>query len=69
MKNNENDGGSRMLKRGIIFTAFIFVIVIISQWIFRPEINWIDVIGISIAIFLVYILSMWVENKGKKDYQ
>lgn len=58
-----------MLKRGITFTAFIFVIVIISQWMFRPEINWIDVTGISIAIFLVYILSMWVENKGKKDYQ
>lgn len=59
-----------MFKNAIRFTISVFVALIISQWIFRPEIVWLDIFGISILVFLFYILFEWIDNKNnsKKDY-
>lgn len=52
-----------MFKKSIIFTMFMFVALIIVQLIFRSEIVWLDIIGISIFIFLFHMLFEWIDKR------
>lgn len=59
-----------MFKDSIIIAFVILICLIVKQLIFNDEINWIDNIGISVAIFLVYNILEWVKkpydwNKSK----
>jgi len=60
-----------MFKRHIGIALSLFVVLTIKQLIFNKEIDWIDNIGISVLVFLIYNLWEWTKkpyewNKDKK---
>jgi len=60
-----------MFKKHIGIALSLFVVLTIKQLIFNKEIDWIDNIGISVLVFLIYNLWEWTKkpyewNKDKK---
>lgn len=60
-----------MVKKSVKFGLIFFVLLIIWRWLFSSEINWLDSIGTSFAVFIVYIFIEWANkpyewNKDKK---
>lgn len=54
-----------MFKKSIRFPFIHFVVSVIWQFIFNKEVRWFDSIGISIIIFLIFLLYYW----SKKPYE
>lgn len=66
--------GVSVFKNSIIIAFVIFVFLIVKQLIFNDEISWVNNIGISVAIFLVYNFWEWAKKpynwkKNKKEKQ
>ena len=60
-----------MFKKHIGIALSLFVVLTIKQLIINKEIDWIDNIGISVLVFLIYNLWEWTKkpyewNKDKK---
>ena len=60
-----------MFKKHIGIALSLFVVLTIKQLIFNKEIDWIDNIGISVLVFLIYNLWEWTKkpyewNKDRK---
>ncbi|MUV38805.1 hypothetical protein JNUCC1_02676 [Lentibacillus sp. JNUCC-1] len=58
-----------MIKKAMPYALIFFVTFTLWQWLFRPEVQWIDNIGVSVAVFLGYLFLQWVSKpyKYKKD--
>ncbi len=54
-----------MIKKAIYFTLIFFVVLTLLHWLFRPEIHWIDNIGLTVAIFFVYLFFEWANKPYK----
>jgi len=54
-----------MLNNGVILGAIVFVLMVIRQAIFSDQINWYDVIGLSITVILASIFVEWVRKPYK----
>ncbi len=52
-----------MIKASAKFTVFLFVVLIVAQWVFRSRIDWLEAISISILGFLFHYLFEWIERK------
>lgn len=52
-----------MIKASAKFTVFLFVVLIVAQWIFRSRMDWLEVISISILGFLFHYLFEWIDRK------
>jgi len=58
-------GGVRVIKKAVPYALMFFVILTLWQWLFRPEIHWIDNIGVSVAVFLAYLFIEWASKPYK----
>lgn len=54
-----------MFKSNIGLPLMVFTFLISKQLIFNDEIQWIDNIGISIFIFLIYVFWEWAKKPYK----
>jgi len=54
-----------MIKKAISYTLIFYVLLTLWQWLFRPEIQWIDNIGLSVAVFLAYLFVEWASKSYK----
>ena len=56
-----------MIKRALVYSVLFFIFLTVLQLFFRPEIKWVDNIGLSIVAFLAYIFVAWMIRSFKKD--
>lgn len=56
-----------MFKSNIGLPLMVFTFLISKQLIFNDEIQWIDNIGISIFIFLIYVFWEWAKKPYKRN--
>lgn len=56
-----------MFKRNISFFVIWFVIPTIYQFIFYDEIQWLNNLGLSICVYIFYVLWEWLQNPYKKQ--
>lgn len=54
-----------MIAKSFKFTFLFFIAFVAMQWLFRSEIVWLDIIGISLIVFLLYILFEWSNHSNK----
>lgn len=56
-------------KKNIQFSLTFFILSITFQWLFRDDIQWGQIIGISILVFLFNIFYDWanIPYKWKKE--
>jgi len=50
---------------GVMLALIVFVLMVIRQLIFSNQMNWIDIIGVSVAVILAYMFFEW----AKKPYR
>lgn len=55
-----------MIVKGLKFIFFFTIILIVMQWLFRPEIDWLDVISIAFVAFLFYLLFEFVDKRDER---
>ena len=62
-------GGNNLFKESIRFPLIFFVVSVIWQLIAKKEVQWIDNIGVSFIMFLMFLLYNWSKKpyKWKKD--
>ena len=58
-------GGNNLFKESIRFPLIFFVVLVIWQLIAKKEVQWIDNIGVSFIMFLMFLLYNW----SKKPYK
>ncbi|MGE7696476.1 hypothetical protein ACQKNC_20665 [Lysinibacillus sp. NPDC094177] len=58
-----------IIKKNIQFSLIFFILFITFQWLFRDDIQWGEIIGISILFFLFNIFYDWaiIPYKWKKE--
>ena len=56
-----------MIKQALVYSVSFFLFPTVLQFLFKPEINWVDNIGLSIFAFLAYIFVEWMIRSFKKD--
>jgi len=56
-----------MIKKALVYSVSFFIFPTVLQFFFRPEINWIDNIGLSIFAFFAYFFIEWMIRSSKKD--
>lgn len=56
-----------MFKKSGQYALFMLIGLFIWQWFFRPVINWGDIIGISAASALLYLLFEWVDKREEEN--
>ena len=54
-----------MLKNGIILGFIVFILMIIRQAIFSNQINWFDVIGLSVTVIIASMFVEWARKPYK----
>ncbi|GAB0169284.1 hypothetical protein LSPCS325_27210 [Lysinibacillus sp. CTST325] len=59
----------KIIKKNIQHSLIFFILFIIIQWLFRDDIQWGQIIGISFLFFLFNILYDWanIPYKWKKE--
>ncbi|MEY9974132.1 hypothetical protein ABH966_004542 [Lysinibacillus sp. RC46] len=59
----------KIIKKNIQYPLIFFILCIIFQWLFRGDIQWGQIIGVSILIFLFHIFYDWanIPYKWKKE--
>lgn len=62
-------GGYNLFKESIRFPLIFFVVSVIWQVTANNEVQWIDNIGVSLIMFLLFLLHNWSKKpyKWKKD--
>lgn len=60
---------TKNIKKNIQFFLTFFILCITFQWLFRDDIQWGQITGISILVFLFHIFYDWANTpyKWKKD--
>ncbi|MFF2177771.1 hypothetical protein ACFVT8_15045 [Lysinibacillus sp. NPDC058147] len=60
---------TKNIKKNIQFSLTFFILSITFQWLFRDDIQWGQIIGISILVFLFNIFYDWanIPYKWKKE--
>ncbi len=61
----KREGVIIVIKKSIRYALIFFVILTLWQWLFRPEIDWKDNIGVSVAVFLAYLFIEWASKPYK----
>lgn len=56
-----------MIKQALVYSVSFFLFPTVLQFLFKPEINWVDNIGLSIFAFFGYIFFAWKNKSAKKD--
>ena len=56
-----------MIKQALVYSVSFFLFPTVLQFLFKPEINWVDNIGLSIFAFFGYIYFAWMNKSAKKD--
>lgn len=56
-----------MIKQALVYSVSFFIFPTVLQFLFKPEINWVDNIGLSIFAFFGYIFFAWMTKSAKKD--
>ncbi|KMY32733.1 hypothetical protein ACZ11_11610 [Lysinibacillus xylanilyticus] len=51
----------KIIKKNIQYSLIFFILFITFQWLFRDDIQWGQIIGISILYFLFNIFYDWVK--------
>lgn len=54
-----------MIKNSMQFAVMFYLALTLWQWLFRPEIHWLDNLGLCLTIFVFHLFWEWV----KKPYQ
>ncbi len=62
-------GGYNLFKESIRFPLIFFVVSVIWQVTAKNEVQWIDNIGVSFIMFLIFLLYNWSKKpyKWKKE--
>jgi len=55
-----------MIVKGLKFIFLFTIGLIVMQWLFRPEIDWLDVISIAFVAFLLYLLFEFVDKRDER---
>ncbi|WP_158232573.1 hypothetical protein [Sporosarcina sp. P13] len=55
-----------MFKRALTYCLIFIVFLTALQWLFRPEILWVDNIGLTAISFFVFIFVSWITKSNKK---
>ena len=55
-----------MVVKSLKFTFFFLIALIAMQWIFRPTINWLEIISMSFIAFLFYLLFEWIDQRHSR---
>jgi len=55
-----------MIIKALKFIFFFTIGLIVMQWLFRPEIDWSDVISIAFVAFLLYLLFEFVDKRDER---
>ena len=55
-----------MIKKALVYSVSFFIFLTVLQFFFRPEIKWVDNIGLSIFAFFAYIFVEWMIRSFKK---
>ena len=58
-------GEFKVIKKAISYTLTFYVVLTLWQLLLRPEIQWKDNIGLSIAVFLAYLFVEWASKPYK----
>gem|GEM_PF-2356737 len=60
---------TKIIKKSIQYSLTSFILFITFQWLFRDDIQWGQIIGISILVFLFNIFYDWasIPYKWKKE--
>lgn len=60
---------NHIIFKKILFGFFFFVSLLIFKRLFKSEINWLEVISMSIVVVLVHVLFDWIEERDKYNKQ
>jgi len=55
-----------MIVKSLKFIFFFIIGLIAMQWLFRSEIDWLDVISISFVTFIFYVLFEYVDKRDER---
>lgn len=55
-----------MIVKGLKFIFLFTIGLIVMQWLFRPEIVWLDVISIAFVAFLFYLLFEFIDRRDER---
>lgn len=55
-----------MIAKSFKFTFLFTIGLIVMQWLFRPKIDWLDVISIAFVVFLLYLLFEFVDKRDER---
>ncbi|PIC56449.1 hypothetical protein CSV80_14460 [Sporosarcina sp. P12(2017)] len=55
-----------MFKRALTYCLIFIVFLTALQWLFRPEIRWVDNSGLTVIAFFVFIFVEWITKTNKK---
>ena len=55
-----------MFKSVVTYCLIFIVCLTVYQWLFRPEIDWVTNIGMTILAFFIAIFVEWISNSNKK---